>query len=150
MGSTHAFGDAESVYQNAMQNLIPLVRPDGLVLIADGQRHTIEIELAETSQQKAMGLMFRKNLARRAGMLFPYASPQELTMWMRNTYIPLDMVFIAKGGLVHRIEENTEPFSERIIASKGKVIAVLELAGGVARELGLKPGDKVEHASLTN
>ena len=123
-------------------------KKDTLVLVAAGKRHTIAIELAETSQQKAMGLMFRQTLARRAGMLFPYPDPQELTMWMRNTYIPLDMVFIAKGGVVHRIEENTEPFSERIIASQGKVVAVLELAAGVARELGLKAGDKVEHAAL--
>lgn len=125
------------------------LKRDTLVLITGGKRHSIEIEIAESAQQKATGLMFRRSLARRAGMLFPYKQPQELTMWMRNTYIPLDMVFIAKGGVVHRIEENTEPFSERIIASKGKVVAVLELAAGVARELGLKPGDKVEYAALS-
>lgn len=124
-------------------------KKDTLVLIAGGARHSIEIEVAETNKQKAVGLMFRQSLPRRAGMLFPYGCPEELTMWMRNTYIPLDMVFITQDGVVHRIEENTEPFSERVIASKGKVVAVLELAGGVAGELGLKAGDKVETGLIT-
>jgi hypothetical protein len=66
-------------------------------------------------------------------------------MWMRNTYIPLDMVFIRADGTVHRIEPRTEPLSERIIASRGPVSAVLEIAGGAAERLGLKPGDKVRH-----
>ncbi|MGI9408689.1 MAG: DUF192 domain-containing protein [Hyphomicrobiaceae bacterium] len=120
------------------------LRKETLILVSGDKRHKISIEVAETPQQKAMGLMFRTSLGRRTGMLFPHSEPQELTMWMRNTYIPLDMVFIRTDGTVHRIEENTEPFSEAIIASRGKVVAVLELAGGVAREVGLKAGDRVE------
>ncbi len=116
-----------------------------LVLVTSAGEHRITIEIAQTEQQKALGLMFRRELGRRAGMLFAYAKPQELTMWMRNTYIPLDMVFIRRDGTVHRIEENTEPFSEDVIASQGNVVAVLELAGGVAREIGLKAGDRVRH-----
>ncbi len=120
------------------------LRKEALILASGDKRLTIMVEVAETAQQKAMGLMFRTSLERRTGMLFPHPQPQELTMWMRNTYIPLDMVFIRADGTIHRIEENTEPFSEDIIASRGKVLAVLELAGGVAREIGLKPGDRVE------
>ena len=78
-------------------------------------------------------------------MLFFYETPQEITMWMRNTYIPLDMVFIRADGTVHRIEARTEPLSEDIIASRGDVVACLELAGGAAERLGLKPGDRVDH-----
>ena len=78
-------------------------------------------------------------------MLFPYPVPQEVTMWMRNTYVPLDMIFIRADGVIHRIAERTEPFSERTIASQGPVTAVLELAGGAARRLGLKAGDRVIH-----
>ena len=66
-------------------------------------------------------------------------------MWMRNTYISLDMLFIRADGVIHRIEANTEPFSERVIASRGPVAAVLELKGGSAARLGLKPGDRVRH-----
>lgn len=108
--------------------------------------HVINTEITETQEEKALGLMFRTSLADDAGMLFFYDTPQEVTMWMRNTYIPLDMVFIRPDGVVHRIEAWTTPFSESIIASGGDVAACLELAGGAADRLGLKPGDRVEHA----
>ncbi len=120
-------------------------RVETLTIVAGNKQHSFSIEVAETEQQKSLGLMFRKSLDPGAGMLFPYAQPQELTMWMRNTYIPLDMLFIKSDGVIHRIAENTEPFSEEIIASKGNVSAVLELAGGVTRKLGIKAGDKVLH-----
>ncbi len=120
-------------------------RLETLTITSGGQKHQFQIEVAETEQQKSMGLMFRKVLPADTGMLFPYPKPQELTMWMRNTYIPLDMVFIRADGTIHRVAENTEPFSEDIVASKGNVTAVLELAGGVTRQLGIKPGDKVTH-----
>jgi uncharacterized membrane protein (UPF0127 family) len=107
--------------------------------------HAIDVEVTETPEEKAQGLMFRTRLADKNGMLFFYETPQEITMWMRNTYIPLDMVFIRADGVVHRIEARTEPLSENIIASRGDVTACLELAGGAAERLGLKPGDRVEH-----
>ncbi|MGI9424014.1 MAG: DUF192 domain-containing protein [Hyphomicrobiaceae bacterium] len=121
------------------------LRRDTLTIVSGTTQHQFAIEVAETEQQKAVGLMFRTSLDRRSGMLFPYKRAQELTMWMRNTYIPLDMLFIRADGVVHRIEKNTEPFSETVIASQGPVLAVLELAGGVAGELGLKAGDLVKH-----
>ncbi len=107
--------------------------------------HAINTEITETQQEKALGLMFRTSLADDAGMLFFYDTPQEVTMWMRNTYIPLDMVFIRADGIVHRIEAWTQPFSESVISSGANVVACLELAGGAAERLGLKPGDRVEH-----
>jgi uncharacterized protein len=107
--------------------------------------HVINTEITETPEEKAMGLMFRTSLPDNAGMLFFYDTPQEITMWMRNTYIPLDMVFIRADGIVHRIEAWTQPFSEKIISSGADVSACLELAGGAAERLALKPGDRVEH-----
>lgn len=82
-------------------------------------------------------------------MLFVHKEPQFLSMWMRNTYIPLDMIFILPDGKVHRIEHSTEPFSERIIESGERVSAVLEIPGGVASKIGLKPGDMVLHPLFT-
>ncbi|MGE0023265.1 MAG: DUF192 domain-containing protein [Hyphomicrobium sp.] len=108
--------------------------------------HPLEVEIAATPERQALGLMYRTSLPDSKGMLFPHTEPRELTMWMRNTYIPLDMVFILRDGTVHRIEARTEPLSERIISSDGPVFAVLEIAGGAAGRLGLKPGDKVRHA----
>lgn len=116
-----------------------------LVLVTSAGERTIDAEIASTDQEKATGLMFRTSMADDQGMLFPSDQPRESSMWMRNTFIPLDMVFIRADGTVHRIEAMTEPQSERIIASQGAVLAVLELAGGAAQRLGLKPGDKITH-----
>lgn len=114
------------------------------LVTADGVR-VLDVEIAATPEEQALGLMFRTELPDDRGMLFPHKTPRELSMWMRNTYIPLDMVFIRADGTVHRIEERTEPFSERIISSEGPVSGVLEIAGGAAARLGLKPGDTVRH-----
>lgn len=119
------------------------MRQDMLKIVTSSGEHTFKIEIAETDEQKARGLMFRRSLADDAGMLFPYSPDQEITMWMRNTYISLDMVFIRSDGVVHRIAKGTEPFSEAVIASNGPVRAVLEIRAGIAGKIGLQPGDKV-------
>lgn len=122
------------------------MRRDTLTLITSSGEHAFDIEIADTPEEKARGLMFRRSMADNAGMLFPYLPPQEATMWMRNTYISLDMVFIRADGVVHRVEHGTEPFSERVISSEGDVAAVLELKAGIATRIGLKSGDKVVQA----
>jgi len=121
------------------------MRRDTVILVTAAGEHKIEAEVAETPAEKAVGLMFRRSVPDGTGMLFPYETAQEVTMWMRNTYVALDMIFIRADGVVHRIEARTEPLSERVIASQGPVTAVLELAGGAAERLGLKPGDRVIH-----
>ena len=121
------------------------MRRETLTLVTAAGEKKIDIEIAESSEEKSMGLMFRTALPDTQGMLFPYLPPQEITMWMRNTYIPLDMVFIRADGIIHRIEVRTEPLSEKVVASSGNVTAVLELAGGASERLGLKAGDTVVH-----
>ena len=121
---------------------------EAMTLVTETGEHRFDIEIADSPQEKSYGLMFRTELGARAGMLFPYGDPQEITMWMRNTYIPLDMVFIRGDGTVHRVESRTEPMSERVIASEGNVTAVLEIAGGIADTLKLKPGDRVRHRAF--
>jgi uncharacterized membrane protein (UPF0127 family) len=103
------------------------------------------VELAVSSQQQSQGLMYRRSMAPNAGMLFDYKVPQFIQMWMKNTLIPLDMIFIGQYGKVINITERAIPFSEAIIASDGKVRAVLELNGGTASRIGIKPGDRVLH-----
>ena len=124
------------------------LRKDKLTLKTASGEHVIAIEIAETEAQKSLGLMYRTSVPPNTGMLFPYGRPQELTMWMRNTYLSLDMIFIRGDGVVHRIEEGTEPLSERVISSKGPVTTVLELAAGESKRLGLKAGDLVIHSSF--
>jgi len=120
------------------------MRVDRLTVVAaDGKEIPIDVEVAEDPKEKALGLMFRTELADNRGMLFPYDEPRELSMWMHNTYIPLDMVFIRPDGVIHRIEVRAEPMSDRVINSGGLVSAVLELAGGAAERLGIKEGDRI-------
>jgi uncharacterized membrane protein (UPF0127 family) len=119
-----------------------------LVLKTDSGPHSFTIELATTQAERALGLMYRRALPADAGMLFLYEKPQPLTMWMRNTFIPLDMVFIGADGKVHRIESRTEPFSTQIISSEGIVQGVLELNAGTAAGIGLKAGDEVVYPGL--
>jgi uncharacterized protein len=107
--------------------------------------HAFTVELAATDAERAKGLMFRKSLPPRHGMLFDFERDQVVGMWMRNTYISLDMIFIRADGTIARVAENTEPLSERVISSGVPVRAVLEVVGGTARRLGIAPGDRVAH-----
>jgi hypothetical protein len=107
------------------------------------------VELATTPAQLAHGLMFRKHLASDHGMLFVFDTPQILTMWMKNTLIPLDMLFIDAEGTVIFIAENTTPHSEALISSPIPAKAVLELAGGNSKKNHIHIGSKVSHATFT-
>jgi hypothetical protein len=105
--------------------------------------HTFQVEMAITPEEKEHGLMFRRELPDGQGMLFDFQFDQNVAFWMKNTYIPLDMLFIRADGRILRIAENTEPLSERNIPSGGPVRAVLEVIGGTAKKLGIAPGDHV-------
>ncbi len=108
--------------------------------------HTFSVEIAVNDEERAKGLMFRKELPEGLGMLFDFKRDEPVSMWMRNTYVSLDMIFIQRDGRILRIAESTEPMSERIIPSGGPVRAVLEVVAGTARKLGIAPGDRVAHA----
>jgi|SRR5215469_9246932 len=101
------------------------------------------VELAVTDAEREKGLMFRKEVPDGYGMLFDFKKDQQVTMWMKNTYVSLDMIFIRNDGRIARIAESTEPESERIIPSGAPVRAVLEVVAGTAKKLGIAPGDKV-------
>ena len=105
--------------------------------------HVFSVELAVTDEERERGLMFRRSVPESTGMLFDFKRDQEVTMWMKNTYVSLDMIFIQSDGRIRRIAENTETESLKIIPSGGPVRAVLEVAAGTARKLGIEPGDRV-------
>lgn len=126
--------------------------PSGQVTIqtADGKSHDFTVELATTNRQREQGLMFRKTMAPMNGMLFDFGTDREVTMWMRNTLIPLDMLFISKDGKITHIHPNAVPHSEDIISSRGAVRYVLELNGGEAKSLGIARGDVVVSKAMGN
>jgi len=121
---------------------------DRVILQTATGTHAVGVKVALTLAEQQRGLQFLDRLPEETGMLFLYRPPREVTMWMKDTRLPLDMVFIRPGGAVHRIERSAEPYSERIIASYGSVIAVLEIAAGSAERLGLQTGDRVMHPAL--
>lgn len=116
-----------------------------LVIVTAQGNKTFDVEVMRTDEERAKGLMFRRYMPEDRGMLFDFKAPQPVMMWMKDTFIPLDMVFIRADGTIARIAEMTEPHSTRTIAAGEDVLGVLEINGGIAAKLGIKAGDKVQH-----
>ncbi len=117
-----------------------------LDIVGEAGRHSFDVELALTPDQRSQGLMFRRAMKPNAGMLFDFGKrPQRVSMWMKNTILPLDMLFIEADGRIESITERTVPQSLEAISSRGPVRGVLELNGGTVSRLGIKPGDHIEH-----
>lgn len=115
-----------------------------LIIRSADKDHRFTVEVARTPREQELGLMYRRGLAPDRGMLFPYDPPQPVAFWMKNTLIPLDMIFVRADGRIARIAANTVPMSLDPVPAGEPVSAVLEIAGGRAAELGLLPGDLVE------
>ena len=116
-----------------------------LEIVTKSGVRNFSVELAVTDAELDRGLMFRRDLPEGRGMLFDFKQDQPLAMWMKNTPLSLDMIFIRSDGSIVRIAENTKPRSTATISSGGPARAVLEVAGGSARKLGIAPGDRVVH-----
>jgi uncharacterized protein len=114
-----------------------------LCVESGGKTHSLVVEVAEGWQQQQRGLMFRTELADNRGMFFPFDETRTASFWMKNTVIPLDIIFIRADGTIENIEEDTIPYSTFPVLSTGPVIAVLELRGGLTGEVGIAAGDKV-------
>jgi len=116
-----------------------------LEIVSKNGVHPFAVEMAVTDEERAQGLMYRRELPEGQGMLFDFKSEHSTEFWMKNTYIPLDIIFIRADGRILRIAENTEPLSEKRIPSGGPIRGVLEVIAGTARKLGIAPGDRVAH-----
>lgn len=121
-----------------------------LAIEASSGTHNFKVEVARTPRERNMGLMFRSEMSDSSGMLFLFPYPQKISMWMKNTYISLDMVFILPDGTISMIIENAEPLSLRTLDSRGPSIAVLELVAGTVKKLSIREGDLVKHESFSN
>lgn len=118
---------------------------EALEVVTPQGRTRFLVEIADDEPERNRGLMYRKVMAPDRGMLFDFHTPREVAFWMKNTLIPLDIIYIQADGTVLSIARNTTPLSEAPIPSGGPILGVLELAGGRAAEIGLLPGDKVVH-----
>ncbi len=110
--------------------------------------HAFDVEVARNEKDRAQGLMFRRSLPQKQGMLFLFENERPIAMWMKNTYISLDMVFVSRKGRVTSIARGAIPLSETVIPSGGPVYAVIELAAGAADAIGLSVGDHVRYPGL--
>jgi uncharacterized membrane protein (UPF0127 family) len=113
-----------------------------MIIHSQNGDHPFVLEMASSAEQQERGLMFRRSLAPNGGMLFPYSPPQVVGFWMRNTVIPLDMIFVRQDGKIARIA-TAKPLDETVVSSLEPVTMVIEIRGGRASELGIKEGDKV-------
>jgi uncharacterized membrane protein (UPF0127 family) len=140
-GSTAAFG------QRVSDSFADLKRAE-IQVIAAGCPHYFKVWIADTEPSRNRGLMFVKSLPSDQAMLFLFERPRYVAFWMKNTYLSLDIVFIAEDGSVINIAHDTEPLSLRTIQSAAPVTGVLELVAGTAAEIGLSPGDRILHAAF--
>ncbi|APG63302.1 hypothetical protein LPB140_11480 [Sphingorhabdus lutea] len=114
-----------------------------------GKMHIFTTEMAKTSAEQAKGLMFRTELPADRAMLFPFNKPRMASFWMKNTVIPLDIIFVKSDGIIQNIAENTVPYDETPVLASAPVTAVLEIQGGLSAKLGIKAGDKIHASSFT-
>ncbi len=128
----------------------PAADADTLIIETRNGPAVFTVELADTPELREKGLMYREELAADAGMLFDFGETRMVTMWMRNTPLPLDMLFINGEGRILHIAEQTVPYSEAIVSSRFPVSAVFEVNGGTARDLGIEVGDVVRHPLFGN
>ncbi len=118
-----------------------------LIIHSGEKTYLFRVEVAQTKQEQARGLMFRNSLEEDKGMLFDFTNekPKMITMWMQNTYIPLDMIFTDSKGIIVSVHKNAQPLEKNIISSRQKASAVLEVRGGTSDRLKIKRGDRLEH-----
>ena len=141
-----ALAAGRAVAQPGVDRPQPRLPTERMVIVTrDGRRHDFTVEMALTPDQQTIGLMFRTEVPANEGMIFDWGAPRESSMWMRNTLVPLDMLFIAADGRIHRIAERTVPLSLTPIGSGGPVRATLELQGGITERLDIRVGDRVLH-----
>ena len=116
-----------------------------LVILSESGAKTFDVEIADTREEQRRGMMYRESVPPMTGMLFEFARPDVQTIWMKNTAVSLDILFVRSNGKILKIEHSATPYTLRSASSEAPVAAVLELGAGQALELGIKPGDRIAH-----
>lgn len=129
----------------AIPTAVAQVSQDRLEIVSATGRHAFRVEVADTDEKRAEGLMYRTKLDPDYGMLFDFKREQNVYFWMKNTYVSLDMIFVRADGTIAHIAEDTVPLSEATVSSRAPVRFVFEVVAGTTKRLGIKPGDRVVH-----
>ncbi len=124
--------------------------PQPLVIVTESGVQDFMVEEAKTADQQARGMMFRDNMGDNEGMIFEFAEPKVASIWMKNTAIPLDLLFVRSDGKILKIEHMAQPYSLRSASSEAVVAAVVEIKGGRSNALGIQPGDTIKHTFFGN
>jgi len=132
--------------QTAKDDVVDFGKPVPLTIISETGPHTFSTEVADTLDKQARGMMYREKMDPDSGMLFTFKEPKIATIWMKNTSISLDILFVRSNGKILKIEHSHKPYTLRSASSEASVAAVVELAGGRSKELGIRPGDLVKHS----
>jgi len=142
---------AGSVFaQTNRDDAVDFGEPVPLIIQSESGPHEFSVEEAKTEPQQARGMMFREEMGEDTGMIFEFDEPKIATIWMKNTAISLDILFVRSNGKILKIEHMAQPYKLRSASSEAVVAAVVELKGGRANELGIRPGDTVQHAFFQN
>ena len=144
-GSAAAILALPVLAQDAEIENVEFGAPEALSIVSDTATHEFMVEVASEPEQLTRGMMYRDEVPVKTGMLFEYDNQSILSIWMKNTSVSLDIIFVRKNGKILKIEHSATPYSLRSISSEATAAAVLELGGGQALELGIMPGDLVQH-----
>ena len=131
--------------QTAKDDVVDFGTPVPLSVVSESGTHEFLVERAVTLDQQARGMMFRETMGADTGMIFEFEEPKVATIWMKNTSIPLDIIFVRSNGRILKIEHMAQPYKLRSASSEAVIAAVLELQGGRSRDLGILPGDLIKH-----
>ena len=131
--------------QTSKNDVVDFGAPVPLSIVSEGGTHEFMVERAVSLDQQARGMMFRETMGPDAGMIFEFDEPKVATIWMKNTSIPLDILFVRSNGRILKIEHMAQPYKLRSASSEAVVASVVELQGGRSRDLGIMPGDLVRH-----
>ncbi len=139
-----------AVAQTAKDDVVDFGEPKPLKVISENTEHEFLVEEAKTLDQQARGMMWRETMDADTGMIFEFEEPKVATIWMKNTSIPLDILFVRSNGKILKIEHSHKPYTERSASSEAVIAAVVELKGGEAKARGIRPGDVIEHPFFGN
>jgi len=136
--------------QTSKNDVVDFGAPKPLTIVTEEASHEFLVEEAKTLDQQARGMMFRESMEADSGMIFEFEEPKVATIWMKNTSIPLDILFVRSNGKILKIEHSHRPYTLRSASSEAVIAGVVELKGGEAKARGIRPGDTVKHPFFGN